>query len=176
MISSSNDYANALFMIGMENGLLDEFYDDLSVVRKVFRENKEYSDLIISPNIKKSERMAAIDAAFGGRVNDYILNFLKVLCEHNKISLLEESVSDFRALKRSAENRVTARVYTAVPLSGEQERRLKSNLEAKFGGTVKIKTMIDSKMLGGVKVEIDGKVIDGSIKKQLHDIKEVISG
>lgn len=176
MMSSSNDYATALFMLAAENDLVGTIYDDLSVIKKVFAENPEYSLLITSPSIPKSERMEVIDSAFKGSLNQYTINFLKVLCEHNKISTLSECIKVYKQLKKSAENRVTAKVYTAVPLSDEQTEKLKEKLQAKFGATVNIKPVVDKKMLGGVKVEIDGKVIDGSIKKQLHDIKEVISG
>jgi len=176
MISSSNDYANALYMIAAENGQLDEFMSDLSVIKKVFGDNPDYALLLTSPNIPKSERQAVVDAAFGGKVDKNILNFIKVLCDHNKIDKLDECIKDFKALKKSAENRLTARVYTAVPLEENQEQALKEKLQKKFGCTVKIKTVIDKKILGGARVEIDGKVIDGSIKRQLKDLREVITG
>ncbi|MBO4432282.1 MAG: F0F1 ATP synthase subunit delta [Clostridia bacterium] len=176
MISSSNDYANALFMIAVEDDKLETFSSDLSVIKQVFRENPDYALLLTSPNIPKSERQEAVDAAFGGKVDANILNFIKVLCDHNKIDTLDDCIKDFKALKKSAQNRVTAKVYTAVPISEAQEQALKEKLQKKFGMTVKIKSVIDKNMLGGVRVEIDGKIIDGSVKRQLHDIKEVISG
>ena len=176
MISSSNDYANALFMIAVENDKLEEYMSDLSVIKKVFGDNPDYSALLTSPNIPKSERQAVVDAALGGKVDVNILNFIKVLCDHNKIDTLTECVKDFKALKKAAENRLTARVYTAVPLDESQEQALKEKLEKKFGCAVKIKSVTDKKMLGGAKVEIDGKVIDGSLKRQLKDLREVITG
>ena len=176
MISSSNDYANALFMIAAEDGKLEDYNRDLSVVKQVFRENPDYALLLTSPNIPKSERQAVVDAAFGGKVDANILNFIKVLCDHNKISTLDDCIKDFNALRKASQNRVTAKVYTAVPITESQEQALKEKLQKKFGYTVKIKTVIDKNMIGGVRVEIDGKIIDGSVKRQLHDIKEVISG
>ena len=176
MISSSNDYANALFMIAAEDGKLEDYNRDLSVVKQVFRENPDYALLLTSPNIPKSERQAVVDAAFGGKVDANILNFIKVLCDHNKISTLDDCIKDFNALRKASPNRVTAKVYTAVPITESQEQALKEKLQKKFGYTVKIKTVIDKNMIGGVRVEIDGKIIDGSVKRQLHDIKEVISG
>ena len=175
MISSGNDYASALFMLASENDKLKEFSDDLDVVRKVFRENPDYALLITSPNIPKNERLSAIDSAFGNSISEYIVNFIKVLCEHNKILSLEDCIKDFKALKKQAENCVTAHVYTAVPIDKQEEEKIKSALERKLSRSVIIKTFVDESMLGGVKIEFDGKVIDGSVKRQLHDIKEVIS-
>lgn len=176
MISSGNDFAAAYFMLAVESGRLDEYAEDLAAIGRAFSENPDYMLLVTSPDIPASERAQAIDAAFGGKVNEHAVNFIKVLCEHKKINRLSECIKDFNALKKAAENRVTAYVYTAVPLSEEQEKRLKKTLEGKLDRTVKLKTVIDEKMIGGLRIEVDGKVIDGSIKRQLHDIKEVISG
>lgn len=175
MISSGNDYASALFMLAVERDRLKEFSNDLSIVGKVFRENPEYQLLITSPNIPKDERLRIIDSAFNDKVSEHILNFIKVLCEHNKIFSLEECIKDFNALKKQAENSITAHIYTAVPMDKVQVDKLKKALEKKFSKTVIIKSVVDKQMLGGVKIELDDNVIDGSVKRQLHDIKEVIS-
>lgn len=175
MISSGNDYASALFMLAAESGKLDVFSKDLLVIGGVFRENPDYTLLLSSPSVPKNERMQIIDSAFEGKVDEYLVNFINVLCDHGKVDSLENCIKDFEGLKKAAENCVTARVYTAVPLSDAQKSKIKEKLEKRLGSQVIIKTVIDENILGGVKIELDGKVIDGSIKRQLHDIKEVIS-
>lgn len=176
MISSSNDYATALFMLSLENDSLDEFAADLATVKSVFEENPEYELLLSSPAIKKSERTEIINAAFGGSIDECIINFINVLCDHNKLSAIYDCIKDFMALKKSAENCITAHIYTAVPLTETQKEKLKYKLQKKFHSTVIIKTAVDKSIIGGIKIEVDGKIIDGSIKEQLSDIKEVISG
>ena len=176
MISTSNDFAAALFMLAMEEDRLDEFYSDLIKVRDIFAENPDYTLLLSSPGIPKHERVEVIDAAFGKELCEPVLNFLKVLCEHNKAASLYDCVKVFGELRKQAENKVTAHIKTAVPLDEDQLARLKSILEKKLGSKVKMKPAIDKTMLGGIKIEFEDKVIDGSLDKQLSDIKEVISG
>ena len=176
MISTSNDFAAALFMLAMEENKLDEFQSDLLKVKDAFDENPDYVLLLSSPGIPKYERIAAIDKAFGEDLSEHVVSFIKVLCEHGKVTEIGECIKVFRELKKQAENRVTARVRSAVALDEDQVSRLKAILEKKLGSQVKIKQIIDKKVLGGVKIEFEDKVIDGSVKKQLHDIKEVISG
>ena len=176
MILASNDFATALFMLAVEEDKLDEIYGDLLKVKDVFKENPDYAVLLNSPSLPKHERTKLINAAFYGSIGEYTLNFLKVMCEHNKITEIYECIKVFSALRKQAENRVTAKVYSAVPLSDEQLERLKEKLHKKLSSEVKLKTVIDENMLGGIKIEFEDKVIDGSVRKQLHDIKEVISG
>ena len=175
MVSTSNDFAVALFMLAVEKDRLKEFNNDLNTVKAVFAENPDYAVLLSSPGVPKKERVALIDTAFGGNVCEDIVSFLKVLCEHNKVIMLFDCIRVFSDLKKQAENRVTTRVYSAAPLEEEQISKLKDQLTKKLGSTVKIKTQIDKTLIGGIKIEFEDKVIDGSIKKQLHDIKEVIS-
>lgn len=176
MVSTSNDFAVALFMLAMEKNKLKEFKDDLDTVKSVFSENPDYAVLLSSPGVPKKERVALIDTAFGGSVCEDVVSFLKVLCEHNKVTVLFDCIRVFSELKKQAENRVTAKVYSAAPLDEEQLSRLKEQLTKRLGSTVKIKTQIDKTLIGGIKIEFEDKVIDASIKKRLHDIKEVISG
>ncbi|MBR5923517.1 MAG: F0F1 ATP synthase subunit delta [Clostridia bacterium] len=176
MISTSNDFAAALFMLAMEEDKLDVILSDLLKVKDAFDDNPDYILLLSSPGIPKRERLAAIDSSFGESLSEYTVNFLKVLCEHGKMTEIGECIKIFRELKKQAENRVTARVRSAVALDDAQTSRLKEILEKKLGSQVKIKQIIDKSMLGGVKIEFEDKIIDGSIQRQLHDIKEVISG
>ena len=176
MILASNDFAAALFMLATEEDKLDEIYDDLVKVKEVFRQNPDYVLLLNSPSLSKRERAELINAAFEGGIGEYALNFLKVMCEHNKITGIYDCIKVFSALRKQAENRITAKIYSAVPLSEEQLSRLKEKLHNKLSSEIKLKTVIDENMLGGIKIEFEDKVIDGSVRKQLHDIKEVISG
>ena len=175
MITSGNDYAVALFILASENGKLDEFAKELGIIKDVFKENPDYALLLGSPNIPKKERMSVIDTAFKDKLSEYAVNFIKVLCEHGKIGLLDDTVKEFLSLKKAAENSVAAYVYTAVPLDEKQTETLKVKLEKQLSCQIIIKSVIDENIIGGIKIELDGKVIDGSIKRQLHDIKEVIS-
>ena len=92
MISSSNDYATALFMLSIENDSLNKFAADLNTVKSVFSENPEYALLLSSPAIKKSERTEIINSAFEGNIDRNIINFISLLCDHNKISSIFDCI------------------------------------------------------------------------------------
>ena len=61
----------------------------------------------------------------------------------------------------------TAIVTSAVPLSDEDRRRLAAGLAALYGGTVHVNTVVDPRVMGGVKVEIGDEVIDGTVIRKL---------
>lgn len=175
MIATGNNYAEALFMLAREENSLEVFSESLESVAKAFSENPDYIRFLQSPNIPKRERISALEEAFGGRINGHILSFLQLLCEHGKIADFDECHNEFERLKKWAENTATAKVLSAVELSEVQKASLKAALEKRTGKAVVLETAVDSSLLGGLVVEIDGKLLDGSIKRNLSDIKEVIS-
>ena len=84
MTATGNNYAEALFMLAREENLIDEFYEGLKMVEEVFTNIPEYLQFLATPSIPKSERTAALAAAFEGKVNAHVLSFLCVMCEQGK--------------------------------------------------------------------------------------------
>ena len=168
-----NDYADALFALAQEAGL--ELTDDLMTVRQVFVENPAYTDLLSSPGIPLRERTAAIRQALEGAVCPTVCSFVQLLCEHGHIRVLPECIDAYVELDRAAKRRSVAQVTSAVPLTVEEEQQLTEKLSAISGHSVTLECTVDPALLGGVIVHLDGKVLDGSVKRRLRDMKEVIN-
>ncbi len=175
MTATGNNYAEALFMLAREENSVDEFYDSLKIVEGIFKESPEYLQFLITPSIPKNERTAALAAAFEGKINTHILSFLQLLCEHGKAEGFFECVNEFARLREWSQGTVVAVVKTVVELSDAQKADLTKSLEQRTGKKVTLKCVIDSKLLGGIAVELDGQLLDGSIKQNLKRAREVIS-
>ena len=91
MTATGNNYAEALFMLAREENLIDEFYEGLKMVEEVFVETPEYLQFLATPSIPKSERTAALTAAFEGKINAHVLSFLCIMCEQGKTEQFFES-------------------------------------------------------------------------------------
>ena len=68
-------------------------------------------------------------------------------------------------------NNNTIKVITAVTLSNSDMEILINNIESKLGKKVNAKNEVDPKIIGGIKLMIGNKVVDGSISHQLKKIK-----
>ncbi|MBR3968732.1 MAG: ATP synthase F1 subunit delta [Clostridia bacterium] len=175
MTAIGNNYSEALFMLAREENCVDEFYDSLKTVQQVLESTPEYLQFLSTPSIPKSERTKALESAFEGKINTHVLSFLQLLCEHGKAEIFFECVSDFESLRQWASNTVVAVVKTAVELNDAQKQGLIKSLEKRTGKSVTLQCVIDSKLLGGISVELDGELIDGSVKNNLKRVREVIS-
>ncbi len=174
MTDTSKEYASALFELAAEEDMLERVHEDLGVVISQFRENPVYADLLSSPNIPINERMDAIDEAFGDALCEYVISFLKILCQKDSIRSVYKIIHDFNDLYRASKGVAKARVISAVPLKSAEKEKLKAKLEKMCGKEVVMECISSSAVLGGLIVYVDGKVFDGSLRRRLHDIKEVI--
>ena len=175
MTATGNNYAEALFMLAREENSIDDFFDSLKVVEGILKENPDYLQFLSTPSIPKSERTAALAAAFDGKINEHILSFVQLLCEHGKCETFFECVDEYEKLREWAKDTVVAVVKTAVELNDAQKTALIEKLEKRTGKTVSLKCVVDTTVLGGVVIELDGQLLDGSVKNNLKHAREVIS-
>ena len=175
MLQIDKEYAEALFEISAEEGKVDLYLSELAEIKAIIAENPEYIDYLSSPAASLEERLHAIDEAFG-EVQESILSFLKLLCENGRIDILEGCIDEFTALAMALKGRAFADVYSAVELDEDQKQTICKKLEAMTGKKIDARYIIDRSLIGGLKIDLDGKTIDGSVKRRLSDIKDVIIG
>lgn len=175
MTATGNNYAEALFMLAREENSVDEFYTSLKTVDEVLKDNPEYLQFLATPSIPKSERTAALDSAFADKINTHVLSFLQLLCEHGKSESFFECFLEYESLRQWASNSIVAVVKTAVELTDSQKQGLIKNLEKRSGKSVTLECVVDSAVIGGIVVELDGELLDGSVKNNLKRVRDVIS-
>lgn len=171
MAQISNEYAEALFALAIEDGRVKEYAEALDVVLNEINENPEYIEFLASPDIPKQERVEAIEAAFGGRIPENVVSFLSLLCDRGRIRTLVDCISDYKKLSNASDGLSTAEVVSAVEMTEEEKVALGSKLEKLCGHRVELDCSVDASLIGGIKVSVDGKVIDGSVKRKLHELK-----
>lgn len=170
------EYSEALFSLAVEDGLECEYINVLNVFRAEVQKEPKFTELLASPCIPLIEKKQVVDAVFDGgdAVEKNISSFLKLLCETGHIRELFDMIDETLNLLRLSLGISTAKVISAVELTRNEKDKLSENLEKKLGHRVELDCMVDKSLIGGIIVEADGKVIDGSIRYKLQNIKEII--
>lgn len=174
MSAISKEYAQALFSLAKESGNIDEVFEGMKLLSEVFAENQEYFLLLSSPAVEKSQRLDLLNDAMGDKVPEFVKAFTCVLVSNGHINEFLECEKDFSILYEEEKNLVTAYVRSAVELSDDDKEKLTEKLTKLSGKTVTLQTEVDKSLIGGIVVEIDGKVYDGSLKQKLKTAKEVM--
>ena len=171
----SREYATALFMLACEDGAQKEYADALARMKGAFEEMPEYFAFLSSPAISRAERVSSVDEVFGDGLAENAVSYLKLMCEKGRMQYFYESVDAYMELYAAFERKFRARIISAVELDEAQKQKLTEKLSAVYGGEVVGEFIVDSALIGGLIVEIDGKIMDGSIIRRLHDVKDVIN-
>ncbi|MBR1797117.1 MAG: ATP synthase F1 subunit delta [Clostridiales bacterium] len=175
MNGNGKEYAIALFSIMLESDPEGRIYEDLNLVDRSIKENPDYLEFLVNPAIPKSERIESLRGVFEGRVCESVYSFLNVICEHRDMYVLFSAINEFRGLYEDYMNMADAMITSAVELTDDEKRRLVSKLSEVTGKKIRATYTIDKELIGGVSVTVDGKHFDGSVRKNLKNIKEVIS-
>ena len=109
------------------------------------------------------------------RKSKYMQKLLKLLCEKGRISYFIESVDEYNSLLDASEHISNVKITSAVELTDAEKQKLITKLELIDNCKVRAEYFVDSKLLGGLIVEVDGKIMDGSLRHRLHEVKEVIN-
>ncbi len=173
MADLSKEYASALFSLAYEKKILDRVECEIEKIRDSLDDNDEYLQVLSSPAIPLSVRHRLIDEAFG-ECCEYVVSFLKLMCENGHIASLNECINEFTLLCRELENRALATIYYAFELSTSQKEKLEKKLNDITKKEIEPVYIEDKGLIGGIKIELDGKVLDGSLLNRLNNIKGVI--
>ncbi len=169
------EYAQALFMLSLEENKTEEYKKDLKTVEDAFEDNPSFYDLLLSPSIYLSERLEIVDKVFLGNVSRHILSFLKLLCEKKHLISLKDCIKEFGRLCDEMKKVSFVKITSAVELSEDEKNRIIEKLNKTSDKSVNAQFVVDESILGGIVMETEGKILDGSLKHKLKDVKEGLS-
>ncbi|MCM3500586.1 F0F1 ATP synthase subunit delta [Microbacterium sp. P26] len=123
-----------------------------------------------------SAKSALVSKLLGGRTSagtELIVSSLVGLARGRRVRALLRRAERIVADQRS---RIVATVYTALPLNADQQTRLQNALSARYGLAITLNTVIDTSVLGGLRVQVADDVIDASVSARLADLRQRIAG
>jgi F-type H+-transporting ATPase subunit delta len=176
MTTTSREYAEALFELAVQAGLTEETSEGLETVISALLQTPTYKALLASPAITKEERLNALDSTFRGKIPDILLAILRMMVSRGHVSALTGMARDYDELARGYRGESIAVVTSAVPLKEAEAVAIRAELEKRFGRRITLRCQQDPSLIGGVRIEIEGRVMDGSIRNKLEQIKDVMNG
>jgi F-type H+-transporting ATPase subunit delta len=177
LISSNiaNRYARAVFEIAKEDGLYEKYYHELSLFSSIINESKDLKELLINPVFDQAEKRAVVDSLLKKvDISNVTANFLKLLVDKQRIGILPDIEGCYRKLMDDVLRKIRVDVRTAFPLSAELSDKLQKRMEEFTGKKVEIAILEDASLLGGIVVGVGDTLYDGSIKTQLHNIRNLL--
>ena len=92
----SREYAEALFALAMENDSGEQYGKQLDMILSAFCDNPQYEEFLSAPSIPLAERQSAFQKAFDGSISEYVMSFIKLLCEKRYIKYFGDCVLQYK--------------------------------------------------------------------------------
>ncbi len=167
-------YGQALYDLAKSEHLEAEILRELTVLDGSFVQEPGFLGLLAAPNLSKQERCAILDQSFGEKVHPYVLNFLKILTEKGYPRYFGDCCKAYRGHYNRDNGILPVTAVTAVPLSAQQTEKLTVKLSSITGKTVELTNRVEPGILGGVRLDYDGKCVDDTVSHRLDAVRSLL--
>lgn len=169
----SQRYAKSILDLSDEMKKLDEVRNDMLFIDKIIKGTREFKVMLSSPVIKSDKKYKIISAVTKEQLSEITNTFIKLLCSKNRESNLPDIVSAFLDQYNIKMELHSATLTTAAPISTELAESFKKKIkDASSFEHLELKTKVDESIIGGFVLEVEGKLVDASILRDLIDVKK----
>lgn len=166
-------YAKSLIDLSMELKELDAVHDDVALLQSICNKSREFVLMLHSPIINADKKYKILIAVTGDKISKITQTFIKLLASKNRESNLPQILSSFLKQYNLIKNIHKVKLTTAVAVS----EAIKNSFIEKIKATssienIELETKVNDSVIGGFMLEMDGKLIDATILRDLNDVKK----
>lgn len=170
-------YGRALFDAAVELDKIDEIKEEIDQIDQILKKEQDFVSLLCNPAIPVIKKKNMIRNVFEGRVCGEVLSFLYILIDKGRMFHYHRIVKEYLRLMDEYRGEAFGKIYSAVPLSEKQVEQFERETGKLLHEKIKLRNKIDKHLLGGVKIMVDGKLIDASLRAELkaleHKLKTI---
>ena len=175
MTGLAKEYGEGLYELARDERLLDELHGELTEIAALLTDQPDFVRLLCSRAIERDKRLEVVDATFRDQAHIFIVNFMKLLVQKERFECFEDCVKWFHQRYNEELGIVEAFVTSAVALSDNDREALRQRLAQISGKKVHLVCNVDPALIGGVRVEMDGRRYDNTIQDRLGRLKRSLT-
>lgn len=166
-------YAQAIFELGVETSNVALLTDDVKRLAQAYEASAELRSVLENPLVSAEDRKALVDE-LSTRLNLSPLgrNTFGLLVERRRIAALPAIAKELAKLADERAGIVRGKVTSAVPLSETYFQKLQREIESLTGKKVLLERNQDPELIAGLVVQIGDRIIDGSVRARLDQMRE----
>ena len=174
MTGVGNVYGEALYLLAKEEDRSKTILEELKALDESFSQEPDFLRLLSSPNLPKAERCQILDDSFRGKIDPYLLNFMKILTEKGYIRHFSDCRKGYTLHYNQDNGILSVTAVTAVALTEDQAEKLTGKLATITGKTIELVNRIDPGGYGGVRLDYDGQRLDDTVAHRLENIRNLL--
>ncbi len=165
-------YAKALLGVGEKSGDTTKLLEELSAVAEAVSNQPSLSNTLQSPQVGAEEKLKLVGKIFEKKVSVPMMNFLKVLVGKDRFDCVAAISAAAKQLNDEKSGEIQATVTTAEEIDAKSRDEIAKQLSTKLGKKVKLDSVVDASVVGGVVVRVGDTVYDNSVVGQLQQVRQ----
>ena len=168
-------YAQALFETAQAEHSVEQTLEQLLQLGALVQGQADLRRLLLNPDITPDEKAGMLQRLMGGSWSGLVQACVQLVIGAGRAPEFPAIVEAFRALADAAGGRVRVIVRSARPVSEQLLNRLGRWLEARERRTAAVEAEVRPELLGGLQVQVGHRIIDGSVRRQLDDLRQQLT-
>ncbi len=174
MTGIAHTYGQALYDLAKAEGLTARILEQITVLNDSFAAEPAFLQLLCTPALSKRERCQVLEDSLGEQIHPYVLNFLKILTEKGYPRYFSNCCEAYRVHYNADHGILPVKAVSATPLTEDQSARLCEKLAKITGKTIELTNRVDPDVLGGIRLDYDGKRLDDTVAHRLEAVRSLL--
>lgn len=169
-------YASALMDQALSDGTLETINNDFQNIMNNVRASDELVAVLNSPVIRHNAKVSIMKEVFGSTVSPLMMNFLIMLAEKRRESILPDIAASFTEMYNEEKKLIPVEFTSAIEIDEALRAKLIETIAKRTGKTVLPTFTIDASLKGGITIRIADTMIDASLRHQLDMLYRELTG
>ncbi len=167
-----NRYAKALYKFAIENGEQAGVYNEMKQLEESFAATTALKAAVINPFIAVEGKEKVLLTAAGAKAGGSLDRFILLVIKKNRVNFLRSIALAYIKLYRQEAGIASVEIVTAAPMPDDEISGIVDVVKKHLGGkTLEMNVKVDDTLIGGFTVNVDGQVLDASVKNELKKLR-----
>jgi len=168
-------YARVLFDLATVADSVDTTGEGINSVAETIRGHMDLREALIDAQVTAEKKRDVLRDIFGESASPEVLAIVTLAVDRGHTESLGQIASEFTAIAEKERGIVVADVTTAIALDDATRASIIKKLSAALDRPVTLRERVDESIVGGIVIEVAGRVLDGSMSSQLDTMRSVLS-
>ena len=171
-VASAKRHAQAVFQIAKEKNQVEVWRLELKNIAATLA-NLQLRAILEDAKIRLGDKQSLVNKLLPD-ISQLALNFVYLLIAKQRLSILEQILSEYEHMADAYIGLEHANVITAVPIDEDNKKKLSEQLAALTGKKIVLTTVVDPAIIGGFVARVGDELFDGSTRAKLESLKRIL--